>query len=412
MKRVLFALFLPAMVFTLAAKADDKPPAVEVPKDKRVVAYFTEWGVYGRKYHVADIPATKVTHINYAFAKVTEQGTCEPYDTYAAVEKAYPGDKPDGPGVRGNFNQLQLLKKKHPHLRTLISVGGWTLSGPFSAVAADAPLRAKFAKSCVAFVRKYDFDGVDIDWEYPVSGGLSTNKTQPADKQNFTLLLAALRKELDTAGKADKRRYLLTIAAPAAPATYANLELDKIAEHLDWINLMTYDFHGGWEQATGFNAPLFASPTDPTKDETVRKQFNVDAAVQAYLQAKVPPEKLNVGVPFYGRGWAGVGKDNNGLFQKAAKELPKGTWENGVYDYKDLAANYVGKFARHWDDEAKVPWLYDAEKGVMITYDDAESLKLKAEYAKKHNLGGVMCWELSGDDAKGSLLNALIEGMK
>jgi chitinase len=398
------AALIALLLFASAGFAAE--PAVEVPKDRRVVAYFTEWGVYGRKYNVADIPATKVTHINYAFARVTEQGTCEPHDPYAAVEKAYPGDKPDGPGLRGNFNQLQLLKKKHPHLKALISVGGWTLSGPFSTVAADAQLRTKFAKSCAAFVKKYDFDGVDIDWEYPVSGGASTTKTQPADKQNFTLLLAALRKELDAAGKADKRHYLLTIAAPAGPSVYANLELDKIAEHLDWINLMAYDFHGGWEQTTGHNAPLFASAKDPAK------QLNVDAAVQAYLRAKVPPEKLNVGVPLYGRGWAGAAKDGDGLFQKAAKELPKGTWENGVYDYKDLAANYVGKLKRHWDDDAKVPWLYDAEKGIFITYDDAESLKHKAAYVKKHNLGGVMCWELSGDDATSSLLSALIEGMK
>src|SRR5207245_2285355 len=170
-------------------------------------------------------------------------GAYQPNDLYAAVERVYPGDRADG-AVRGNFNQLQILKKKHPHLKTLISVGGWTLSGPFSDVAATEQLRNKFARSCVAFVRKYDFDGVD----------------------------------------------------------------------------------GGWEQVTGFHAPLFASPKDATKDETIRKQFNVDAAVQAYLKAKVPPEKLNVGVPFYGRGWSGVGKDNNGLFQKAAKEPPKGTW--------------------------------------------------------------------------------------
>ena len=161
MKPSLLLLAIPVALAAVAAGADDKP-AVEVPKDKRVVAYFTEWGVYGRKYNVADIPATKVTHINYAFAKVTEQGTCEAYDTYAAVERAYPGDKPDGPGPRGNFNQLQLLKKKHPHLQTLISVGGWTLSGPFSAVAADQQLRTKFARSCVAFVKKYDFDGVVV----------------------------------------------------------------------------------------------------------------------------------------------------------------------------------------------------------------------------------------------------------
>ena len=114
-----------------------------------------------------------------------------------------------------------------------------------------------------------------------------------------------------------------------------------------------------------------------------------------------------LGVPFYGRGWSGVKNVNNGLYQPHGKTPPKGTWEAGIFDYKDLAANYLGKFKRHWHDEAKAPWLYDEKTGVMISYDDAESLRIKAEYANEHRLGGVMFWELSADDAKSTLLNAL-----
>src|SRR5262249_54207935 len=148
---------------------------------KRLVAYFTEWGVYGRKYHVTDIPADKLTHIIYAFARINEKGECALYDSYAAIDKFYPGDKWDKGFLRGNFHQLQKLKKKHPHLRTLIAVGGWTLSGPFSDVALTAKSRTTFARSCVAFLVKYGFDGIDIDWEYPVGGGLATNKTRKVD---------------------------------------------------------------------------------------------------------------------------------------------------------------------------------------------------------------------------------------
>jgi chitinase len=119
-----------------------------------------------------------------------------------------------------------------------------------------------------------------------------------------------------------------------------------------------------------------------------------------------------VGVPFYGRGWGGVKKENHGLYQPHAPNLPPGTWEAGVFDYKDLAANHVGKLTRRWHDEAKVPWLYDEKKGVMVSYDDPESLRLKAEYAKKHQLGGVMFWELSADDAKSSLLTTLHEVLR
>lgn len=372
--------------------------------EPRIVGYFIEWGVYDRNYHVKDIPADRLTHINYAFAKIVN-GECALFDSHAAIDKAYEGDKP-APGVlRGNFNQLILLKKKHPHLKTLISVGGWTLSGPFSDVALTEESRIRFAKSCVAFIRKYGFDGVDIDWEYPVGGGLQSNKTRKEDKPNYTLLLAELRKQLDEAGQTDKKQYLLTIAAPAGPRTIGNLEIDKIHKHLDWINVMAYDFHGTWDATTHFNAPLFAIKDDPAKDETSKK-LNVDAAIQSYLSAGVPAEKIVLGVPFYGVGWGGVAKENNGLF-RMKKSIPKGTWEEGKFDYRDLAKNYIGKVKRHWHDDAKVPWLYDEKNGVMISYEDPESLKRKAQYARDKKLGGIMFWELSADDEKSPLLNAL-----
>ena len=152
---------------------------------RRIVAYFPEWAVYRRNYHVANIPADKITHVNYAFAKPTADGDCVLFDAYAAIDKAYPGDKWDQGVLRGSFNQLQILKKKHPHLKTLISVGGWTLSGPFSDIAFTEEKRVKFAKACVAFMVKYGFDGVDIDWEYPVSGGLETNKKRPRGQEKL-----------------------------------------------------------------------------------------------------------------------------------------------------------------------------------------------------------------------------------
>ena len=372
--------------------------------DPRIVGYFVEWSVYDRNYHVKDIPADKLTHINYAFAKIVN-GECALFDPYAAIDKVYDGDNKAPGALRGNFNQLMQLKKKHPHLKTLISVGGWTLSGPFSDVALTEESRVKFAKSCITFIKKYDFDGVDVDWEYPVGGGKEGNKNRNEDKSNYTLLLAELRKQLDEAGKADKKHYLLTIAAPAGPRTIGNLEIDKIHHHLDWINVMAYDFHGSWDATTHFNAPLFAIKDDPARDE-MSKKLNVDAAIRTYLEAGVPAEKIVLGVPFYGCGWSGVAKDNNGLFQPK-KSIPKGTWEEGKFDYQDLAKNYIGKFQRHWHTEAKVPWLYDEKSGVMISYDDPESLKFKAQYVRDKKLGGIMIWELSADDAKSSLLNAL-----
>lgn len=387
-------------------------PPVE-PSAKRIVGYFVSWGVYDRDYHVEDVPADKLTHINYAFANVSADGRCILGDAYADTDKFYEGDSWDAGALRGNFNQLQKLKEEHPHLKTLISVGGWTWSGRFSDVALTPQSRATFAQSCVQFMLDYGFDGIDIDWEYPVSGGLGTNTTRPEDKENYTLLLRELRDQLDAQTAADGNEYLLTIAAPAGPGIYANYELDAIADILDWINLMAYDFHGTWESTTGLHAALHPAGDDPAPDPVVATQFNVDAAAQAYLSAGVPAEKLVIGTAFYGRGWSGVGATANGLYQSASGAAP-GTWEPGNYDYKDIATNLLGSgYARHWHAEALVPWLYSPSAGVMITYDDPESIGHKADYVVSNGLGGAMFWELSGDlpPGPGSLLDALYDGL-
>jgi len=134
-------------------------------------------------------------------------------------------------------------------------------------------------------------------------------------------------------------RFAIRMKGPKAPPIImAHFELAKIHAHLDWINQMAYDFHGGWSPLTNFNAPLYPAQADPSADESIRKHFNVDAAVKGYLAAGVP-EKLVLGVPFYGRGWSGVKKDTQALYQPHGPNLPKGTWEAGVFDYKDLAAN-------------------------------------------------------------------------
>ena len=178
--------------------------------EPRVVAYYPEWAVYARKFDVASIPAAKLTHLVYAFARI-EGGEVNLFDSYAAIDKAYPGDTWDKGVLRGNFNQLMKLKAKHKHLKTLIAIGGWTLSSPFSDAALTPASREKLAKSAVAFMLKYGFDGIDLDWEYPVGGGLAGNKNRPEDKANYPLLCAAIRKELD----ARKKGELLTVAVLA-----------------------------------------------------------------------------------------------------------------------------------------------------------------------------------------------------
>ncbi len=377
--------------------------------NKNIIGYFTSWSVYVRDYHVPDIPADKINYINYAFANIDHaSGTIMLGDAYADIDKFYPGDSWDPDSLRGSFHQLQILKENHPHVKTFISIGGWTWSAYFSDIALTQQSRETFAASCVQFIQQYEFDGIDIDWEYPVSGGLESNIYRPEDKQNFTLLLAELRSQLDQAGD-----YLLTIAAPSSPLIRENIEVDLIHQYLDWINIMTYDFHGPWsgesDPVTHFNSPVYIIEDDPTP-EPYYSSFNMSAAVEGYIEAGVPLEKINASLPFYGRGFDGVPDANNGLFQTYTGPANGGTWEAGVFDYWDLAQNYIDMngYVSYWNDEAKVPWIYNPNTQKMISYDNPQSMEIKVNYMKSMGLGGAMFWEFSGD-RYGVLLNTVYE---
>lgn len=387
------------------------PPPITGPK---IVGYFVEWGIYGRKYNVTDIPADKLNVINYAFANISPAGEVVIYDSWAAVEKAFPGDSWEKM-PRGNFNQLRKLKEKHPHLVTLISVGGWTLSGRFSDVALTAQSRAKFAQSAVDFMVTHGFDGVDLDWEYPGGGGLESNVSRPEDKRNYTLLLQELRRLLDARGAQDGRKYYLTIAAPGGDDKIRNIEPAGIAAVCDWINIMTYDFAGGWEKKTGHQAAMFSPEgRGAAKPSTL---WTVDGAVRQFLEAGVDPKKLVVGVPFYGRGWSGVASTNGGIGQLSTG-LPQGSYEPGVFDYKDLVSLVQSNpqvYQVFEDTNAEATFLHaPGQNGLWISFDDTQIVQRKVDYIKDTGLGGAMFWELSGDtkDPSTSLLEVLYQGFK
>lgn len=377
---------------------DSTTPPPPVAAGKEIVGYFAEWGIYGRNYHVADIPASKLTVVNYAFAQI-KNGEVAVYDTYAALEKQYPGDTWDQP-VKGTFNQVAKLKAANPHLKVVISVGGWTLSSPFSDAALTDASRKKFTDSAVRFVKQYGFDGIDLDWEYPVSGGLDTNVTRPADKHNYTLLVQSLKSAFNTQEAIDGRDYLVTIAVPPGYSTMQNFEVAELAKSLDWMNVMAYDYHGAWENTTGHNAPLYANPSSPFATES---QFNVDYIMKAYVAAGVPKNQLVMGAPMYGRTWKGVapGPNGNGLFQSATG-AGSGTWENGVIDYSDLLNKVKtdpATYKLYRDNASQVPYVYAPTKegGWFSTFEDTTSLGTKLDYIAANDYRGMMFWELDAD---------------
>lgn len=358
-----------------------------------VAAYYPEWGTYQRDYQVSDLPADKLTHAFYAFAKINDNGEVDLFDKYAAVEKGKDWNNPDK--IAGNFGQMAQLKAENPHLKTIISIGGWTLSDKFSDVAFTDASRKKFAKSAVEFMKEYGFDGIDIDWEYPVGGGKPGNVNRPEDKHNYTLLLEELDKQIQVQEAQDNKDYLLTIASPAGFDKTENYELAEMSKHLDWLNVMTYDYHGAWENTTNHNAALYPNSNDPS---SLAGKYNVDSTIQNYLNAGVSADKIVMGAPLYGRTWQGVSSNNNGLFQSASG-AGEGTWENGMIDYKDLHNKLETdkSYVRYWDDQAKVPYVYNADKGFFSTYEDTQSLGYKLDYVQDNSLGGMFFWDASGD---------------
>ena len=393
---------------------------------RKIVAYFTEWGIYGRNYQVANIPAGKLTHINYAFANITSDGKCALGDSYADIDKSggWPNEWDSGQ-LRGNFRAFKELKKTYPNLKLLISIGGWTWSKYYSQVAASSASRSAFVKSCVdMFIRGQFpgvdaangigvFDGIDTDWEYPTGGGLDGNLASPADKANYTLMMQEFRNQLNAVTSTTGKTYLLTMASGASPDLLANKQESKnLSNILDWINVMSYDYHGAFEPTTNFQAALNRVTGDPAASSG----FYDDGSVQQLLSLGVAPSKIVLGIPFYGRGWGSVPNTNNGLFQSGTETM--GTWDDGtsgptgVFDYKDLKAHYEGAagYTKYFNSEAQEAYVYSPSTKIWIAYDDVNSVTAKANYILSKGLGGSMAWELSGDD--GSLTDALYQKLK
>lgn len=354
----------------------------DTSKGKIIAGYYASWAAYSG-YTPNDIPASKLTHILYAFANISSSN------------KITMGD----PEVdEKNFKELRALKKKYPDLKTLISVGGWEWSGRFSNVAATASRREAFAWSVAEFVAIHGFDGVDIDWEFPVSGGKPENAYRKADKENFTLLLKTLRETLDAQGKKDGKRYLLTIAGGAGKEHVSNVQMKSIAQYLDFALVMAYDIHGFGDKYTDHNAPLYGS-TAPSPQFV----WSADQAVKAWTGAGFPKSKLLLGVPFYGHRYSNVQGGGTGIHKtyKGYKSV----------DYDDIVSQYLSNksYTRYYGAAGRTPWLFNGS--TFITYEDATSLSEKAAYVKNQGLGGVGIWELSQNE-DGTLLNTLYKKLK
>lgn len=369
-------MIVPVVVLCMVALLAMQP--IPAPKSKVVIGYV---GGYKGLVDVAKIKAEKLTHINYAFVNIKNNRA---FLNHEATDTL-------------NLQRLNQLKTKNPSLKILISIGGWAWSENFSDAALTDTARKAFAESAVKIIEKYELDGVDVDWEYPAIAGEEGNVYRQEDKQNFTLMLKALRSELDTLEKNSGKKKLLTIAVGGFSNFIQNTEMDKVQQYLDFVNLMTYDFYH--RDVAGHHTNLYNSKIFPAENYA-------DKTFKAFAAAGVPAHKLVMGIAFYSRSFTLKPNSNKGL----GDSVLTGKYGKGYTFIKDSLINQKG-FKAYYDEDAKAPYIFNALTKEYMTYDDEKSVKEKCKYVAQNGMGGVMFWEYDSD-RNGYLLDQINKSLK
>ncbi len=453
--------------------------------DRRIIGYFASWRT-GKddqpRYLVPDIPWQYLTHINYAFAHIGENYQIsvgsENDPNNPAIGMTWP-EYPDAEmdqslPFQGHFNLMNQYKKEHPDVKFLVAVGGWAETGGYfnengervanggfytMTTNADGSVNEQgieiFTDSVVEFIRQYGLDGIDIDYEYPTT---MANSGNPLDwsfsnprlrglNKSFDVFMKTLREKLDRASVEDDKYYLLTIAAPSSGYLLRGMETFNPLKYLDFVNIMTYDLHGAWNEFVGPNAALY----DDGQDAELKKwgvyttpQFggigylNTDWAYH-YFRGAMEAGRINVGVPYYTRGWQNVSGGTNGLWGTAkgtncptgltdcgdgavgidniwhdkdeqgneigaganpmwhAKNLENGIVGSYLEKYGLGSNDFIGTYVRHFNPTLVAPWLWNEQKKVFLSTEDEQSLEIKADWVIDKGIGGVMFWDMSGD---------------
>ena len=414
----------------------------------RNVMYYGDWSIYGGQgnYFPKDMPADQYTHINFAFVDMDSNGDLLLPDQDAAFASGVGSGHEWGSQLGGIIPALAALREKNPNIKTGISLGGWSKSGDFSKVAADPIKRAKYVKNVMQFLKYTDMDFIDVDWEYPNSvrqPDLVDNKNDegtpdagPQDRENYLTLMQDLRNALDKQGAEIGKTYELSTAIHGAKEKLEeHMDVKRLFDIIDFGNVMTYDLHGAWDEKAGHQTALYTNPNDPTS-------YSIDAVVDYLLGKNVDPQKIVIGAAFYTRGWDTVEKGGDasrpGLFQPASatnkdadgtaskganNEAPAAIGDggrmSGVWSYRsiDKLKAQMPDLKEYWDEEAQAPFMYSESTKDFYTFDNVRSVTAKAEYVKKHQLGGMISWMASQDKAtnnsavRDELTKAIKEGL-
>ena len=403
--------------------------------------YFEEWSIYYAGYNIANLQqngvADKLTHLLYAFGNVTTTPSpaCAIADTWADYQSPYlpsvSGTPYPGP-LYGNFAAIQQLKQLHPGLKVLMSIGGASAANTaaFVTAASTTAGRRALAASCIDLFVNGNiapgitapglFDGFNIDWEFPTA----------TDTKNFTALLAEFHTQLRAVAATTGKHYVMSFDGPAGAQNYVNIDLKQAAEQVDFITIDGYNYAGSWQTQTNDASPLFDSKQDPLYGQ----DLDIDATVDAYLAAGVPPYKYTMGLPLYGAGWTGVPNKNHGLYQNSTGPSPV-LWANGTGLCPDLSGNTAGcdtlltpglatystlsnltanGYTSYYDPKRVAVSLYDRTAGTFYTFDDPSVALLKMLYIELKvpgGLGGAYVWALKDDDAKGTMVKTMAAGL-
>jgi chitinase len=403
MKKLTAALILAPLVIIIASCATSPDAGVSkaakgtlipgiVPK---VTAYIRTWPLgFDEAERSKNVYWTAgQIHGEYLEEIIISFGLIDQDDKSTIVFPDIPAD-----GSWDLWEESAKLKAIWPHLKQNLSIGGW--GAEFSDTANDPSARAQFIANLCGYLERYDLDGADIDWEYPVGPDWGQEiKSRPEDRENYIALLTETRAALDALGETTGKRYSLSACVPAGEWWLEKNDALAAASIVDNLKLMAYDYYGGWSAVTGHHANLFSNPADPEGRSTAQ-------VLDLYLDAGIPAEKIVLGLAFYGRAWGGVEDGGaNGLFQKYTEAAyPDGLpWPQ----LKDLLNG--GEYTRYWDDVSLSPFLYNGD--IFITYTDEQAIKEIAAYAKEKGVGGVMVWEY-GHDMDGELFKVLNESIQ